>query len=256
MQIARYITLPQHPAHFFIHDLKKYIVALSPKPKPKNYLTTFENIVSVFITLLIFNNVTNSIFDLVVVCHEILQIKYWYLGNISYGNFLLNTYFIYRFDARLTFANLKNHGNNIEKNEEDIIWIPQLIFDNTVLDIYIDNDALSSVEILKNGPPTRNPQHELLENYLYSGDTSPLIYSRDYDLKFTCEFELQYFPFDHQNCYIMVSQFTNSPDGQKDYLKILEKFKNEYIGQLLIIKFFFTAILATVLRKEHPIRSR
>ena len=121
---------------------------------------------------------------------------------------ILCKHFINRFDARLTFANLKSNGNDIEEKEENNIWIPKLIFDNTVIDVCIANDDFSSLQIMKNGPPSRNPHHELLENYLYSGDTNPLIYSRDYDLKFTCEFELHYFPFDHQNCYIMVSQIT------------------------------------------------
>jgi hypothetical protein len=117
-------------------------------------------------------------------------------------------YFICRFDGRLTFANLQNDGNDIEEYEEDMIWIPRLFFDNSVLDIYIDNDPFSSIDILKNGSPMRNPHHELLENYLYSGDKSPLVYTRDFDLKFRCEFELRFFPFDHQHCYIKVIQLT------------------------------------------------
>jgi len=87
-----------------------------------------------------------------------------------------------------------------------------LIFENTFLDVYIANDPLSSIEILKDGNPTRNPEHELLENYLYSGKTNPLVFSRDYDLKFICEFELHYYPFGHQDCHISVSKFTLSPE--------------------------------------------
>ena len=66
---------------------------------------------------------------------------------------------------------------------------------------------VSSIEILKTGLPQRNSNHELFENYIYSGKTNPLIYSRTYDLKFACGFELHYFPFDHQECFILVMYF-------------------------------------------------
>ena len=111
---------------------------------------------------------------------------------------------------RLTFANLRNNsysGNDLEENEENNLWIPNLIFENSVVDAYVKNDPLSSIEILKIGLPQRNSNHELFENYIYSGKTNPLIYSRTYDLKFACGFELHYFPFDHQECFILVTYF-------------------------------------------------
>ena len=60
---------------------------------------------------------------------------------------------------RLTFANLRNNsysGNDLEENEENNLWIPNLILDNSVVDAYVKNDPLSSIEILKHSMLTYN----------------------------------------------------------------------------------------------------
>lgn len=47
------------------------------------------------------------------------------------------------YDSRLTFYNLKSFngsGNNVGKEEKEGLWIPQLIFSNSLPEIHIKND--------------------------------------------------------------------------------------------------------------------
>ena len=57
---------------------------------------------------------------------------------------------------RLSYLNLKNHstrGNIIGQKERDEIWIPNLVFTNSIDDSFVTNDEMSSLEILLKGMP-------------------------------------------------------------------------------------------------------
>ena len=61
-----------------------------------------------------------------------------------------------RYDLRLSYLNLKNHstrGNIIGQKERDEIWIPNLVFTNSIDDSFVTNDEMSSLEILLKGMP-------------------------------------------------------------------------------------------------------
>jgi hypothetical protein len=45
----------------------------------------------------------------------------------------------------------------------------------------------------------------LEEKYLYSGSENPFIFTRTYEIKFNCHFDLHDYPFDLQTCYILVN---------------------------------------------------
>ena len=77
-----------------------------------------------------------------------------------------------RFDQRLTFVNLKNdsvRGNTVGQDEGKQIWIPNLVFGNSVGDTYIQVDSLSSIFVLKEGSGVRKLSKNLEENEEYSG---------------------------------------------------------------------------------------
>ncbi len=48
---------------------------------------------------------------------------------------------------------------------------------------------------------------EIDENEIFSGERNPFVYNRTYELTLGCNFQLQNYPFDYQNCYIDVSCF-------------------------------------------------
>ena len=121
-------------------------------------------------------------------------------------NFIIS---IMWYDNRLTFRNLKDEidgENNLGQEMRDEIWIPRLVFCNSLSEIRISNDDFSSLEVLRLGRPHLNSPIELQKNELFDGAENPLVYTRVYSLELQCNFELKWYPFDYQECFILVSR--------------------------------------------------
>jgi hypothetical protein len=121
----------------------------------------------------------------------------------------LKTYFftISRVDWRLFFVNLKNETkrkNIIGVEERNKIWIPNLVFDNSIKDFQIKNDGFSTLTINQTGNATTVLNLDLQEDQKYNGTDNNLIYSRCYKMNLLCDFELRFYPFDAQKCTIQV----------------------------------------------------
>ena len=81
-------------------------------------------------------------------------------------------HFFYRFDPRLTFSNLKNgsaQSNTVGQSERQQIWIPNLVFGNSVVDSYIHIDDLSSVFVKMDTLGQKKTNKDLQENEEYLG---------------------------------------------------------------------------------------
>ena len=85
-----------------------------------------------------------------------------------------------------------------------MIWIPQLIFRNSLEDVNIVNDAFSSLLVDKESSGILNSKKEIQENEVYEGEFNPFVYQRIYDLVLKCEFGLAKYPFDWQLCFVQV----------------------------------------------------
>ncbi len=57
---------------------------------------------------------------------------------------------------------------------------------------------------LTKGEPYLPPIDDLAENLYYYGSENPLLYNDSYELIFHCQFELKNYPFDNQQCFILV----------------------------------------------------
>ncbi len=115
---------------------------------------------------------------------------------------------ILRFDWRLIFHNLKKdekHKNIIGTDEREILWIPNLVFDNSVEDVQISNDPFSSLIVNNTGSSTVVLSNNLKEDEQYDGSDNGVIYSREYKMKLLCTFEQHHYPFDSQMCFIKVN---------------------------------------------------
>ena len=108
------------------------------------------------------------------------------------------------FDTRLVFNNLREKTNLVDLAIQQQLWIPKLIFTNSLPFFQIPNDADSVVKIKKEGLPLPRDHNDLQENELYSGSNNLLQLERNLDLNLRCHFEFFFFPFDHQSCSIMV----------------------------------------------------
>ena len=84
------------------------------------------------------------------------------------------------------------------------IWLPQLIFANSLDLKFIENDGISSLTIQQIGKHFHNSIGEINEETLFTGMENPLIYRNTYEMQFHCSFILYDYPFDVQHCKIVV----------------------------------------------------
>jgi len=111
------------------------------------------------------------------------------------------------YDSRLTFFNLRGEmkrGNVVGSDERNGIWIPQLVFANSLPEFHIENDPNSILMVRKEGSPILNEFSDLQENEFYSGSNNPFVYERFIDLNLRCNYEFSKYPFDQQSCSIQV----------------------------------------------------
>ena len=91
------------------------------------------------------------------------------------------------------------------------IWLPNLVFENSIPEVQIKNDDFSSLTVKKEGnPEVQNykifPQatNDFHESEKFTGESNPLVFARNYELKLGCEFMLHFYPFDTQTCFLKV----------------------------------------------------
>jgi hypothetical protein len=113
------------------------------------------------------------------------------------------------FDSRLVFNNLRDEMNLVDSAIQQRLWIPKLVFSNSLPLFQIANDADSVAKIKKEGIPLPRDKNDLHENNLYSGSSNPVSLERNIDLNLRCNFDFFFYPFDHQSCSIMVKSFFN-----------------------------------------------
>jgi hypothetical protein len=115
-------------------------------------------------------------------------------------------------DWRVTFYNLKESPVNFNSLGDDdlkTLWLPRLIFSNSLDEKYLNFDSLSSVFVQRIGSPTISLPTEVNEDEIFDGEVNPFIYIRTYEMTLECSFDLENYPFDHQNCHIDVSKISN-----------------------------------------------
>ena len=110
----------------------------------------------------------------------------------------------------MAFYNLRQTGksqSNVGDDERKEIWIPNLIFENSVKEKRVKSDEFSTLTVLQNGTGFIETNEYLQENVKYKGSENFLIYTRTYLIDLSCEFEQHSYPFDSQTCSIQVIIF-------------------------------------------------
>jgi hypothetical protein len=110
----------------------------------------------------------------------------------------------------LAFYNLRQTGksqSNVGDDERKEIWIPNLIFENSVKEKRVKSDEFSTLTVLQNGTGFIETNEYLQENVKFEGSENFLIYTRTYLIDLSCEFEQHSYPFDSQTCSIQVIIF-------------------------------------------------
>ena len=72
-------------------------------------------------------------------------------------------------------------------------------------------DELTLTRILKNGEPLADSTQNAVEALIYEGVDSRIIMTREYFVKFNCDFDLLMYPFDTQVCNMQLQECHTCP---------------------------------------------
>ncbi len=146
-------------------------------------------------------------------------------------------------DQRLSFINLKNETglNAILGQEIESIWFPSLTFNNALEDRKILSDEWSKLNINRQGSGHKNSVEEPDEAILFTGNENQIMFSRDYELDFSCLFNLDLYPFDTQICDMWIitsnSQGLNNQTGLKVGKLMMSPAENVSLAQFVVTDF-------------------
>ncbi|TRY70496.1 hypothetical protein TCAL_02367 [Tigriopus californicus] len=138
-------------------------------------------------------------------------------------------------DSRLTFQNLKEDSflNTLNSMDKKKIWIPEVLFFNTEEKEESINDEKSYITVARLGH-FQESSYELLQNtHIYKGSENVLKISRVYTVKFLCEFDMNIYPFDSQQCQMQFIMKGNSGNFAR-----LRKSVLSYTGKIDLTQYF------------------
>ncbi|XP_068220335.1 uncharacterized protein [Palaemon carinicauda] len=117
-------------------------------------------------------------------------------------------------DVRLTYLNLKDDRslNVLSEAAVSQIWKPRVFFSNAQGNVFSNLKEGSRIECIRDGKSTIGPPHLEEEVNTFSGQENSLEMGQLYSVTYTCDFNLQMFPFDAQVCnlrFTLVSATTS-----------------------------------------------
>ena len=141
------------------------------------------------------------------------------------------------YDKRLIFNNLSNitAKNSLSKKEREELWVPKVVFENTKEKIQTVMDDITTTNVksfnITSFLIADKTVYEAVKQY--SGQENLVIMSKFYNIRFHCEFQMQWYPFDLQVCQAIFG-------SQKDQLKFihLESENIEYIGSTDLTQYY------------------
>ena len=119
-------------------------------------------------------------------------------------------------DDRLAIQNLDKEKFENEVSEDIALqlWTPPLLFANNDKRQYVKYVPSSSVMLLeRNGTGKEAPLYQMAEAKVYDSKHTKIWFRSNHYLKFKCQFDLKYFPFDHQICKVQVKLQRNAFHG-------------------------------------------
>ena len=122
-------------------------------------------------------------------------------------------------DARVSFYNIKADEalNSLTLEEQLSLWTPSIVYWNTEQQLKTINDKNSFGSIRRDakGSIIDRTVNEDIE--VYKGEENEIILSRVYSIKFYCNYQMAWYPFDIQTC-TMKMVFDGVLDNYADLL--------------------------------------
>ena len=122
-------------------------------------------------------------------------------------------------DPRLTYRNLKEtfYLNAIPFDVVQKMWIPEMSMPNALQAEGTVVDKGATVIILKDGRSMKDDLSIAREAKVYLGTECPVVYKKEYFIRFSCIFDLQMYPFDSNICTLVFEV----SGINKDYIQLL-----------------------------------
>ena len=107
-------------------------------------------------------------------------------------------------DARLLFYNIKpdQRMNSLTLDEQFSIWTPTIVFWNTKQQLRTINDRTTFTSIKREGNGSVISKESSEDIEVFTGSDNTIVMSRVYSIKFFCEYNMRWYPFDQQTCNI------------------------------------------------------
>ena len=120
-------------------------------------------------------------------------------------------------DTRVAFYNIKKDEalNSLTLEEQLTLWTPTIIFWNTEQQLKTVNDMESFASILRSGKGSIISREVNEDIEVFKGSENMITFSRVYSIKFFCNYQMAWYPFDQQTCsmeYIFDGVLNNYAD--------------------------------------------
>ena len=131
-------------------------------------------------------------------------------------------------DARVQFYNLKHDEamNSLSLDEQLMLWTPTIVFWNTKQQLKSVNDENSFASVSRTGNGTIIDRSVAEDIEVFKGKENAITFSRVYSIKFYCEYQMAWYPFDIQTCLIEMV-FDGVLDNYADILAGMLEFSGE-----------------------------
>ena len=104
----------------------------------------------------------------------------------------------------MEFLNLRDETkrNLLSNSEKHSVWVPSIVFYNTLHEEESELDSGSNLFVRKVGGFVYADAIITDETKIFKGSENNFIYERSYMKTFICEFDMEKYPFDTQRCAI------------------------------------------------------
>lgn len=150
-------------------------------------------------------------------------------------------------DSRLQMQNLKENDNlNVLADEErSSIWFPEIVFGNNDNVERMVLDAKGVLIVRKEGEGEASAEYDIISAEVFEGFENPFFYSRTYSTKFECDYQLQSYPFDTQECTMDL----DVPSSQRAKVEVRGQ-NISYTGMLDLPQFTVTKTAVTSINRR------